>query len=112
MNDNELEIDGLSEWVDETLDRHDPGIRADSPRSAITVLLTDAAHDLTAAPRRTFDEQAFSAETLKTVVACAATIADVIKLAPLCPDQPQVVNVTEAEDGTLKWAPAATPSHA
>lgn len=75
-------------------------------------MVTDAAHDLAEAARRTFDEQAFSAETLKSVTDCAAMVADAIKLAPLLSDQPLAGTVTEGEDGTLTWASAETASHA
>lgn len=44
------------------MERHDLYLRADGPLAGATVLLTDAAHDLTELARTVFREQALTAE--------------------------------------------------
>ena len=80
--------------------RNDLGLRADCPRAAATVLLTDAADMLKHASMRAFQDQAFSSETLSRVHQCADMIADAVKLSTLCSSAPEAGVVTEAEDST------------
>lgn len=106
MNDNhQLGDDDFPEWMWEIVDRHDLGERADSPLGAATVLLTDAADDLTEVGRRVFAEQALTPAVMEKIETCAAMLADVLRLAALCPSQPSPGNITKAPDGTLTWAP-------
>ena len=106
MNDNEPLGDfGVPEWAEEIIETHDLGMRADCPRAAVTVLLTDAAFDLKDLALTVFREQAVTPETLQRMIECAAMINDAVKLAPLCPDQPESGAVTELDDGTLAWGP-------
>ena len=55
MNDNEPLGDlGIPTWAEAIVERHDLGIRADSPLSAAIVLLTDAAVDMKGIAATTF----------------------------------------------------------
>ena len=107
MNDNEpIGELGIPSWAEAIVDRHDLGFRADSPFSAATVLLTDAAEDLKSVAATMFQEQAMTADTLRRARSCLAMLTDAIKLARLCPSEPQKGTVSEIEDGSLTWSPA------
>ncbi|MCJ2069351.1 hypothetical protein MKK75_11175 [Methylobacterium sp. J-030] len=107
MNDNTpLDADDFAEWVWDIVERYDLGLRADSPLAGATVLLADAAFDLKELELKTFREQALTEETRGGIAACAVMLADVLKLAQLCPGEPSAGHVTETDDGTLTWAPA------
>lgn len=111
MNDNSLlDPPDVPEWAWEIIERHDLGLRADAPLAAVIVLLTDAAFDLGELSRTAFREAALTAETRRRATACAAMIEDAVALAALCPSEPTSGTVTEADDGTLTWAPAKHPA--
>ena len=96
--------DDLPDWAWEIIERHDLALRADSPLAAATVLLTDAAFDLTELSRTTFGEQALSPTMRAKAEACRAALADALALAKLCPTHPTPGVVREREDGTLEWS--------
>lgn len=107
MNDNEALGDlGIPIWAEAIVDRHNLGLRADSPLSAATVLLTDAAVDLKGIAAVVFQEQAITPDTLRLAESCLAMLNDAIELARLCPNEPENGTVSESEDGKLTWSPA------
>lgn len=106
MNDNTpLDPDDLPEWAWDIVERYDLGLRTDSPRAAVTVLLDDAADKLKELSLTTFRDQAITAEAREGITACASMLFDILKLAQLCSSEPCAGTVSEAADGTLTWAP-------
>ena len=94
-----------SDWLWDILDKHDVGHRADCPLAALTVMLTDAASDLTALSRQVFREDALTPEAQQRAEACVALIVDALKLAPLCPTVPSPAVVTDMGGGKLRRTP-------
>lgn len=106
MNDNTLlDQEDLPAWACDIVERYDLGLRTDSPRAAVTVLLNDVADDLKELSLTTFRGQAVTAEARKGITTCAKMLADTLKLAQLCSSEPCAGTVTEAADGTLTWVP-------
>ena len=106
MSDNTPhDADDFPDWTWEIIDKHDLGSRADCPRAGACVLLTDAADILKHAGLQSFQDQAFSSETLSRVNRCAEMIADAVRLSTLCSSTPEAGSVTEADNCTLTWSP-------
>ncbi|WP_267422919.1 hypothetical protein [Methylobacterium sp. GC_Met_2] len=99
MNENtSLDADDLPEWAWDIVERHDLGLRADSPFTGANVLVHDVAGEPKELSARIAREGGVTGETLNGVAACAAMLTDALKLASLCPDQLCV----EAVDSTLR----------
>lgn len=82
-----LETDDLPAWAWDVVERHNLGLRADSPFTGANVLVHDAASDLSELSDRISREGGLTTETLRAVTASAAMLTDALKLASLCTEQ-------------------------
>lgn len=106
MNDNLAhEEDELQEWVWEIVDKHDLGLRADSPLAAATVLMTDAGFLLSELSSTAFREQAMTTRTKEQLATIIDILSDAQRLATLCDEEPHAGHVSTDAEGTLTWAP-------
>ena len=109
MNDRTLlDCNDMPDWAWEITERYDLIPRSDSPYTGTMALVMDAACDLKKLSGRVRREARLTNEMVQEVAACAAMLADAVKLASLCPEQLSAEKDAKADDGSLTLARAAT----